>query len=462
MKNFSIDQLVSRQREFYVSGESRSLQFRLAMLSRLKDALLKNEQLILAALEEDLRKPPLESYSSELGVVLSEIRIALKNLQHWVKDKRVRGNFLVFPSKSYIISEPYGLVLIVGPWNYPFQLTLAPLVGAIAAGNCAIIKPSELAKASSALINQMITENFDDCYIAVVEGDAKVAGALLDQHFDKIFFTGSPAVGRIVMEKAAKHLTPVTLELGGKNPCLVDRDVDPDLSAKRIVWGKFFNTGQTCIAPDYLLVHKDIKDRLLTAMIRWLNIFYGSEPQYSPDLGRIINLSHFNRLKGYLANGKIISGGDFDENSLYLAPTILEVLSCDAPVMKEEIFGPILPVLEFERIEEAETVINLNPSPLAFYLFSDNRETRDYLTRGIPYGGGTVNDLFSHVMNFNLPFGGRGNSGIGHYRGRYSFEAFSHQKSLVVKGFGFDPGMKYPPYRDIHKLVKKVIQWIKL
>ena len=431
------------------------------MLSRLKEVLLKNEQPILAALKEDLHKPFLESFSSDLGVVLAEIRLAQKNLKRWAKDKRVRGNFLIFPSKSYIISEPYGVALIIGPWNYPFNLTLVPLVGAIAAGNCTILKPSELARASSALIYKLITDNFDDRYMAVVEGDADVAGTLLDQHFDKIFFTGSPGVGRIVMEKAAKQLTPVTLELGGKNPCLVDRGVDPDLTAKRILWGKFFNTGQTCIAPDYLLVHKDSKERLLTAMTRWLNNFYGSEPRSSPDLGRIINRSHFNRLKGYLASGKIISGGDFDEESLYLAPTILEVVSCDTPVMKEEIFGPILPVLQFESIEEAEKLINLNPSPLAFYLFSNNQVVIDYLTRNVFFGGGTVNDTFSHILNFNLPFGGRGNSGIGRYRGRYSFEAFSHQKSLVVKGSWFDPGRKYPPYKDTQRLVKKIIPWIK-
>ena len=459
MKNSIFDQLLLRQHEYYSSGASRNLQFRLAMLSKLKDALIKNEQHILAALEEDLHKPLLESYSSEIGVVMSEINIAQKNLKHWIKDRRVKGNFLVFPSKSYIIYEPYGVVLIIGPWNYPFQLTLAPLVGAIAAGNCAVVKPSEMAKASSTVIKKIITESFDDRFITVVEGDSGVSGALLEQRFDKIFFTGSPAVGRIVMEKAAKHLTPVTLELGGKNPCLVDGDLDLDLVSKRIIWGKFFNAGQTCIAPDYLLVKRSIKDALLNCLVRQLNNFYGSEPKESPDLGRIINVSHFNRLKGYLDSGKVIAGGVFDEHNLYIAPTILEVSSTDAPIMKEEIFGPILPVLEFETYKEAEAVINLNPSPLAFYLFSNNREAIKHLTRHIPFGGGTVNDVFSHILNYNLPFGGRTGSGIGNYRGKYSFEAFSHQKSLVIKGFGFDARKKYPPYKDIHKFVKKFVGW---
>lgn len=462
MNSIMIDQLVSRQREFFNSGESRKLQFRLAMLSNLKDALLKNEQLILAALEEDLRKPLLESYSSELGVIIAEINLALKNLRHWVKDKRVKGNFLVFPSRSYIINEPYGVALIIGPWNYPFQLTLAPLVGAIAAGNCAIIKPSKTATASSAAIKTIIADNFDESYIAVVESDAGGNDLLLEQRFDKIFFTGSPAIGRLVMEKAAKQLTHVTLELGGKNPCLVDRDVDLDLTAKRILWGKFFNAGQTCIAPDYILVHSAVKEGLLEAMLKWLDIFYGSDPKASSDLGRIINESHFNRLKGYLNNGKVVAGGDFDENNLYIAPTILEVTATNNPIMQEEIFGPILPVLAFEHFEEAEAVINQNPSPLAFYLFSTNRKVINDLTRRIPFGGGTVNDVFSHILNFNLPFGGRNSSGIGSYRGEQSFKTFSHQKSLLVKGFGFDASIKYPPYKDTHRLVRKVMPWIKL
>lgn len=462
MNNSLIAQLVLSQRDFYGSGESRNLKFRLAMLSRLKEALLNNEQLILSALEQDLRKPPFESYSSELGFVLAEINIALKNLKHWAKDKRVGGNLLIFPSKSYIISEPYGVALIFGPWNFPFQLTLAPLVGAIAAGNCAILKPSGTAKASSAAIKKIIDDSFDESYIAVVESAEGVNDMLLEQCFDKIFFTGSQAVGRIVMEKAAKHLTSVTLELGGKTPCLVDRGIDLELTAKRIVWGKFFNAGQTCIAPDYILVHKDVKEDLLKAMINCLESFYGSEPKESPDLSRIVSKDHFNTLKDYLADGKIIAGGECDESSLYLAPTILEVFNCDAPVMKEEIFGPILPVIEFERFEEAEEVINLNPSPLAFYIFSNDQKVIKELTRRIPFGGGTVNDVYRHMLNFNLPFGGRNNSGIGSYRGKKSFETFSHQKSLVIKGFGFDAGIKYPPYRNIHKLVRKVIPWIKL
>ncbi|MGM0689865.1 MAG: aldehyde dehydrogenase, partial [Bacillota bacterium] len=448
MKNISYDRHILRQREYFKTGETRDLKFRLEMLTKLKEGVIQKEENIIAALKKDLRKPPLESYTTEIGVIITEINIALKNLRKWAKDKRVKGNFLVSPSKSYIINEPYGVVLIIGPWNYPFQLSLAPLIGAMAAGNCCIVKPSEMAKASSAAIKKLIEDNFDDRYITVIEGDAEVAGALLEQRFDKIFFTGSPTIGRIVMEKAAKHLTPVTLELGGKNPCLVDRGVDLDITAKRILWGKFINTGQTCIAPDYLLVHREIKDDLYNRLIKWLNIFYGTDHKESSDLGRIINKSHFERLTGYLSAGRIIAGGAFDENELFIAPTILEVSTTDSQIMQEEIFGPILPVVEYEEYEEAEDIINLNPTPLAFYLFSTNRETVKKLTRQIPFGGGTVNDTFSHILNFNLPFGGRGSSGMGNYRGKYSFDAFSHQKSMLIKGFGFDTRMKYPPYKD--------------
>lgn len=462
MNNSLVEELVARQREYYNSGRSRNLQFRLAMLSKLKDTLLKNEQLILTALTEDLRKPPLESYSSELGVIIAEINIALKNLKRWVKDKRVKGSFFIFPSRSYILNEPYGVVLIIGPWNYPFQLTLAPLVGAIAAGNCAIVKPSATAKASSAAIKKIIAESFDESYVAVAHNDAELNNVLLEQRFDKIFFTGSPAVGHIVMEQAAKHLTPVTLELGGKNPCLVDQGVDLNLTAKRIVWGKFLNAGQTCIAPDYMLVHKNIKAGLLQAMRKWLDHFYGTEPKNSPDLGRIINKSHFNRLIGYLKNGQVVVGGDCDEKNLYLAPTILELTDTAAPIMMEEIFGPILPVIEFESFEDAEEVIRLNPTPLAFYLFSKDHKVINRFTRQVPFGGGTVNDVYSHIFNFNLPFGGRNSSGIGSYRGEYTFKTFSHQKALVIRGFGFDARMKYPPYEDKHKFVRKVLPWLKL
>ena len=457
MDNNYLDSLIKKQRDYYKTGESRSIAFRRDMLTRLKNAVIGNEEKILAALTEDLRKPAFESYTSEIGFIITEIKIALKNLNKWTRDKKVRGNILIFPSRNYIVSEPYGVALIIGPWNYPFQLTLAPLIGAMAAGNCCVIKPSEIAKASSAAIKEIIENTFDQNYIAVVEGDAEVAGALLEQRFDKIFFTGSPKVGRIVMEKASKNLTPITLELGGKNPCIVDQGVNLDLTAKRIVWGKFFNAGQTCIAPDYLLANSAVKEELYVRMVKYLDLFYGEDHKKSPDYGRIINNSHFKRLQGYLSSGKIIAGGELDENELFIAPTILEVSNANSQIMREEIFGPILPVMEYDSYEEAELIVNQNPTPLAFYLFSSNPEAIDRFTRHIPFGGGSVNDTLSHILNVNLPFGGRNTSGIGSYRGEYSFKAFSHQKSLMVKGFGFDARFKYPPYQKIHRAIKKFL-----
>ncbi len=452
-----LGRLLSAQQHFFYSGATLNTDFRLEALKNLKRVLIKNADRIAEALSADLRKPLFESYASETGYIIKEINFALKNLPKWVRRKRTRSILATLPSSNYIINEPYGLSLIIGPWNYPFHLTFAPLVGAIAAGNCCLVKPSEIAENSSALIAEIINDNFDDNYIAAVEGGVDVAGALLDLNFDKIFFTGSPAVGKIVMEKAAQNLTEVTLELGGKSPCLVDSNADIYLAAKRIVYGKFFNAGQTCITPDYVLAHQDIKGKLCHAMQDRLARFYGADPKASPDYARIINRKHFRRLTGYLADGNLIAGGEHDERDLYLAPTILEVDDLNKPVMQEEIFGPILPVIEYSSLDQAEEIIARNPDPLACYIFSRNRSNIDRLTTRIPFGGGCINDTIIYNYNHHLPFGGRGSSGMGKYHGKYSFDVFSHQKAIMARKSFLDPSIIYPPYKNIHNLLKKFL-----
>lgn len=457
MRDTEIQEIIAMQRSFFETGSSKEPRFRLEALKRLKAAVISHEQALVEALGKDMRKPLLESYGAELGMVVQEINYAVKHLNKWIRRKNVQSSLMDFPSKSYILREPYGVSLIIGPWNYPVQLTLVPLVGAIAAGNCCVLKPSEMAAHSSTVLKKLISEAFDERYIAVVNGDVEVSRALLAQRFDKIFFTGSPAVGRLVMEQAARHLTPVTLELGGKSPCIVDATVDPDVTAKRILWGKFFNAGQTCVAPDYLLVHKDIKEALYGSFQKWLKHFYTEQPENSPDLSRIINHRHFMRLKSYMNDGKLISGGQTDESDCYIAPTIIEVTDMSVPVMKEEIFGPILPVMEYSRLEEIEEIIRSNPDPLGFYLFSRDKKTVRRLLTRIPFGGGCVNDTVNHIQNHRLPFGGRGSSGMGNYHGEYSFQAFSHAKSILHKGFVLDLPIKYPPYLNTHTRLKKFL-----
>ncbi|ADY55462.1 Aldehyde Dehydrogenase [Syntrophobotulus glycolicus DSM 8271] len=457
MTEEEIRTIFNRQRAFFSSGKTLDLDFRREALRKLKTALTAAEEEIISALGKDLRKPLLESYSMELGIAVQEIDFALKNLRKWARPQKVKSPLLLFPAKSAVLAEPYGLSLIISPWNYPFQLTFCPLVSAIAAGNCCIVKPSEYAGASEQVIKTVIARAFDSSYIAVVEGDAGTGAFLLEQDFDKIFFTGSPAVGRIVMEKAARNLASVTLELGGKSPCIVDREVNPELTARRILFGKLVNTGQTCIAPDYLIVHREIKESLYAALGKGLRDFFGENPQNSPDLGRIINKRHFDRLKGYLSQGRIILGGGSDEKELYLEPTVIEVADLEAPLMREEIFGPVLPVVPYTGLEEIEGIIARNPNPLALYLFTRNKETARTLTARIPFGGGCVNDTLFQAANQHLPFGGRGGSGSGSYHGRYGFEAFSHKKALVRNRFGFDLSLKYPPYQDRHKYLRKYL-----
>jgi len=408
-----IPDIVRQQRYFFEQGTTKPLNFRNQQLKLLQQLITENEDLLLKALQADLHKPRLEGYGAELGLVLEEIKYSLKHLRNWIKPQPVPTPLSLFPARSQLIHQPLGLVLIISPWNYPFQLLIAPLVGAIAAGNCSILKPSELAPHSSQLIAQLIPQYFQPEYIAVVEGDKSATQALLEQKFDHIFFTGSTAIGKIIMQEAAKTLTPVTLELGGKSPCIVDKETHLEYTAKRIVWGKFINAGQTCVAPDYLLVHRDIKQELLTKIQGFIREFYGDNPATSNDYARIINDFHWQRLIGLMGVGKIITGGQVDQSDRYIAPTIIDQVTWQDPVMQEEIFGPILPVIEYTELSEAIAQVNAHPHPLALYFFSSNPRNQQQVINNTISGGVCLNDTIVHLATPELPFGGIGTSGTG-------------------------------------------------
>jgi acyl-CoA reductase-like NAD-dependent aldehyde dehydrogenase len=457
IQHLSIGDLIKTQRKFFNSGRTRSTDFRIRQLKTLKSAIIDNEAAILEACRSEMNKPPMEAYTSERGMVLNEIDHIARNLKSWAKPRKVKTPLLHtrffglaqhFIASSYIYSEPYGVVLIMGPWNYPFQLTLNPLVGSIAAGNCTILKPSEIAPHSSAVIARIIGDNFDSGFISVIEGGPETAQTLLAEKFDYIFFTGGTRVGKIIMETAAKHLTPVTLELGGKNPCIVDTDVHLEYAARRIVWGKFFNAGQTCLTADYILANRAIKKNLLESMKRTIKEFYGDDPAKSPDYARIINKYHFERLSRLLKDGEIIIGGDTNPEDRYIAPTIIDNVSPDHEIMKEEIFGPILPVIEYELLDDAISFVNERPKPLALFFFSRDKEKQERVLRKTSAGGGCINETFVHEINFALPFGGVGASGIGKYHGKFSYDTFSNLKSIMKKSFLFDITLRYPPYAD--------------
>lgn len=429
-------------------------------LRELQQAILQHEQELLDAMYADFRKPQVEAYATEIGFIELELKLVLKNLSSWVKPQRVKESLLNFPSRSYIHSDPYGITLIIAPWNYPFQLLLAPLIGAMAAGNCAIVKPSELTPNTSAVVTRMLRAHFNEAYVAAVEGGVSTTQHLLQQRFDFIFFTGSTKVGKIVMRAAAEHLTPVTLELGGKSPAIVTEDADLGLAARRIAWGKFMNAGQTCIAPDYLLVQESIKEDLIQLITQYIEQFYGQDPQQSPDFARIINDTHFNRLSSYLKDGLVRTGGVTDAPTRYIAPTLLDKVTWQHPVMQEEIFGPILPVLTFGQLSEAIDVVKQHEKPLALYLFTSDNEKKKQVLAHTFFGGGCVNDTISHVANPNLPFGGVGNSGMGSYHGKSSFDLFSQQKSVLHRGTWLDLPMRYPPYANRLQQLRKAFKWL--
>jgi aldehyde dehydrogenase (NAD+) len=445
----AIPALVAKLRDTFDSGRTRSYEWRIAQLDGLGRLLAENEKAILAALHADVGKPALEAYTAEVAYTAGEVAHTRKQLRGWMKPERVSTPIVTQPGVSRIHREPLGVVLIIGPWNYPFQLLGGPLLGALAAGNCAVVKPSEVAPATSALVAELLPKYLDPDAVLVVEGGVPETTALLEERFDHIFYTGNGTVARVVMAAAAKHLTPVTLELGGKSPCIVDRDVDLDVAAKRIAWGKFFNAGQTCVAPDYLLVHEDVHDALLEKLSETLREFYGNDPKTSPDYGRIVNARHHQRLMKLLpGSGEIVAGGQADETERYLAPTILRDVPADSPVMAGEIFGPILPVLKIKSIEEAIRFINARPKPLALYVYSKNDDVAQQVLDRTSSGGAVVNHCWLHLAVPGLPFGGVGESGMGAYHGKQTFETFSHRKAVLKKPTSIDPPLMYPPYTE--------------
>jgi len=457
MTQLSITDIISKQRAFFQSGKTKDVDFRLTQLKILKQAVLENKQEIIKALNSDLKKPEFEAYATEIGVV-KEIDDAIKNIKRWSKSKTVSLPLEQVPGKAVIYPEPLGVVLIIGPWNYPFYLAISPLVAAIAAGNCAIIKPSEISEHTSRTIAEIIGKYFDPAYITVVEGGVETSQQLLAEKFDHIFFTGGTAIGKIIMAAAAKHLTPVTLELGGKSPCIVDADINLETTAKRIIWGKFINAGQTCVAPDYLLVHKDIKKDLLAALKKTAQEFYGEHPATSSEYARIISQKHFSRLVKFFSDGDIIIGGESKADECYIAPTILDNVSLEAPVMQEEIFGPILPVIEYRDISEALTIINNKSKPLALYLFTNNQNLQERVLQSTSSGGVCINETIMHLGVSSLPFGGVGDSGMGSYHGKAGFDTFSHYKSVLKKPFWLDLDWRYPHYNQgKFALLKRII-----
>lgn len=457
MTSFTPDDFKQMQQYFF-TGAAASYSFRKEQLQVLKKAVQKYELLIMDALFKDLHKSKEEAFATETGFVIAEISHAIKNLRLWMKKTPVKTPLFLFPSSSAIIREPLGVCLIVAPWNYPFHLLIAPLVGALAAGNCAVLKPSEMAPHTSAVVNEMVTEFFNKRYISVVEGDGSliVPQLMHENRFDHIFFTGSIPVGRKIAKMAAEKLVSVTLELGGKSPCIVDEDANIKVAAKRIVWGKFTNAGQTCVAPDYLLVHRSKKDELIKEMQNCIRKFYGEDARQSPDYGRIINDGRFNKLKTYLNEGSVITGGNVNDAERYIAPTLLQNINKDAAVMKEEIFGPVLPVITFTSKEEALAIIQQTPHPLSFYYFGNNRKSENYFIKNMHFGGGCINNTLVHLATPELPFGGVGNSGVGAYHGKFSFDTFSRVKAIVKTATWFDPWVKYPPYKG--KL--KFLRWL--
>lgn len=451
----SISNILNEQRQFFATGKTKNVEFRIEQLKRLKQAASDYQEKIVAAVQADLNRPQFEAYF-ELGF-FAEINDTIKKLKSWTKPQKVSTPIEQFPGRAKIYPEPLGVVLIIGPWNYPFQLVIYPLLGAIAAGNCAIIKPSEIAVNTSEVVADLIAHTFDSNYIAAITGGVETSQQLLAERFDHIFFTGGTRVGKIVMEAAAKNLTPVTLELGGKSPCIVDADVQLEYTAKRITWGKFINAGQTCIAPDYLLVNRAVKSDLLEKIKQSIDEFYGENPAKSQDYCRIINEKQFNRLTNLLQDGKIVIGGETNSEDRYIAPTIIEGVSWDSLIMQEEIFGPILPVLEYDDLGEAIAVVNSRPKPLALYFFSRNKQKQEQVLKETSSGNACINDTVMQVGVTSLPFGGVGNSGIGSYHGKASFDTFSHYKSVLKKGLWLDLNWRYAPYKNKINLIKKVI-----
>lgn len=445
-------------KEYFESGQTKHVDFRIQQLNQLRKGIKVYEDKIMEALFKDLRKPAFEAYATEVGYVLDSIGYTLKHIKGWAKVRKVRTPVVHFGARSYIYPEPYGTVLIIAPWNYPFQLMIEPMIGAMAAGNCVVLKPSEYAPHVGEVMEEMIKEFFDERYVRIISGGKEKTTTLINNSFDYIFFTGSVPVGKIVMEAAAKNLIPVTLELGGKSPCIVEKDGNLDTAAERIVWGKFVNAGQTCVAPDYLMVHRDVKDAFIQKLTETIQRFYGRDPVLSPDYCRIINERHLKRLVDLLEQKKIIVGGNYDLEDLYMAPTIMDDVSWEDPIMEDEIFGPILPIISYVDVDEAINRINERPKPLALYLFTENPSVQEKVMHRVSFGGGCINDTLSHVASPHMPFGGVGASGTGAYHGKNSFDIFSHHKSIMKRSTKIRIPLAFPPYGERIQLLKKLMK----
>jgi aldehyde dehydrogenase (NAD+) len=453
----SIPEIIEAQLSFFYSNKTLNIDFRIQHLKRLKECILKYESELLSALKIDLGKSEFEAFTSEIGLAQKEISFHLRNLKKWSKPKKVSTPIFAFPSSSYIYKQPYGKILIIGPFNFPFMLTIIPLIGAISAGNVAVVKPSENTPATSAVIEKIIAETFNPEYVSFVQGGVEITQELLAQRWDKIFFTGSTRVGKIVMEAAAKNLTPVDLELGGKNPVVVDKDANLEIAANRIIWGKFLNAGQSCVAPDYLFVHEEIKDKLLPLLKKAIVQFYTEKPEKSKDFGRIVNEITVERLLNLIKNETIFVGGKSEKRDCYFSPTILTDVTFDSPIMQDEIFGPVLPVLPFIDLNEVISLINRQEKPLALYFFSENKKKqKDFLAKTFS-GDAGINEVVIHFTNFSLPFGGVGYSGMGTYHGKHSFDTFSHSRSVMKTTTLFDLPLRYAPSKKWILRVMRVI-----
>ncbi|PFB62075.1 aldehyde dehydrogenase family protein [Bacillus anthracis] len=454
----NISSIVNKQKEYFHNGHIRSVEVRKNNLKKLYKGIQRFEQEIFQALKLDLNKSGHESFTTEVGYVLKEISFQLKHISSWSKPKRVRTALTHFGSKGKVVPEPYGVTLIIAPWNYPFQLAIAPLVGALAAGNTIVLKPSELTPNVSKVLTRMLEELFQEELVAVVEGGVEESTALLKEPFDYIFFTGSVGVGKVVMEAAAKQLTPLTLELGGKSPCIVHKDAKIDVTARRIVWGKFLNAGQTCVAPDYMYVHASVKEQLIEALRHEIAEQYGKEPLHNDNYVRIVSERHFERLCRFLQDGQVVIGGNYKKDTLHIEPTVVTNITWQDAVMEDEIFGPILPIIEYDNIEDVIDTIQQHPKSLALYVFSEDKGVQKNVTSNISYGGGCINDVVYHLATPYLPFGGVGSSGLGSYHGEESFRTFSHYKSILAQSTAFDMKIRYSSTKSALKFIRKLLK----
>jgi aldehyde dehydrogenase (NAD+) len=455
----NIPALLQQQRQFFRSQQTKDVSCRIEILKKLKAEIIAREQDVYDALKKDFKKPVFESFMSEYGLAISGINLVLKNLKSWAKPKRVRPSMLTFPSTDYIYKEPYGTVLVIAPWNYPFILAIEPIIMAVSAGNTVVLKPSELTTHTSQLVSDIIQNVFGQEYVASVQGGIPVATKLLEQNWDYIFFTGSVPVGKIVAKAAANYLTPVTLELGGKSPCIVDETIDLNLAAKRIVWGKFFNGGQTCISPDYIIAHSSIKENLVESLKSEIIRAYGENPKQSEDYPRIINERNASRLKEMLEDVNVVFGGEHEVSECYIAPTLVDNPSLESTLMQDEIFGPILPILTYTSEADIDSIISNYDKPLSLYVFSKNKKFTNKIISSYSFGGGAINDPLIQFGNHRLPFGGVGASGIGSYHGKHGFDTFSHHKPVSKRGTWFDPPVRYAPYKGKLNLLKKMFKW---